>query len=163
MKNIRFFYLFTLCSLFIFCTNKKVERYKIICNNSYRYWMLLDSDSVSEDNCLFFKYFDKYGNMKGYWLFKHRKNEQLMLDKVTDVIYPEYWEIFNDSTILFKWTKEDYYDLKIKLLNRDTLIIQDIKGKNQYTYVTPPDSIKYLLKLRSSSEFRKIRESQYEK
>ena len=125
--------------------DKEARIKKLICDDNYKFWF--QSVDIYELNVFHFVCYSKDGDYRFYSNSKKKKVEGFLID---DIIYPQYWELKNDSIILIKWDKDTFYERKIVQINEDTLITsrQPKNGKELVldTLVSPPDSIKYLLK-----------------
>ncbi|MDR0863801.1 MAG: hypothetical protein LBO74_02570 [Candidatus Symbiothrix sp.] len=136
------------------CKSEKEKMISLICEDNFTYWLKLNWD---EEYHVHDSFYIRFGNDGSYGYYDFVRGSQFLQSEETDVLYPNHWEIKDDSTIVLKrnhpvvpqWSS-DGYEKKIIYLTKDTMILS---YDNSYfpekvykdTLVTPPDSIRKII------------------
>jgi hypothetical protein len=127
----------------------------LICNDNFKYWLALNWD---EEHHVSTSSYVRYGNDGRYGYYNFDRGGQFLPSEEDDIIYPNHWELKDNSTIVFKnkqasvpeRSRDVMYEKKIVYLTKDTIILS--YSSRYYpekvyrdTLVTPPDSINELI------------------
>jgi len=111
----------------LFSCQSKNENINLICNNDFKYWVCSNWDSEIKR---FFPSYIRFGKDGSFEYYQFNQNGMLE-PKIeeppglfsNDIIYPNHWELKNDSTIVYRKNNLFVYEKKIIYLTKDTMIL----------------------------------------
>ena len=136
------------------CESEEKRITRLICNDDFKYWLNPNWDSEYH---VFSSCYVRFGKDGSFGSYNFVRGGQFLPSEETDVLYPNHWELKDDSVIVHKknhpivsqWNTI-IHEKKINYITKDTMILSYESSNHPGvvfldTLVTPPDSIMKLL------------------